>query len=134
MSAHQRLIDGLESQSSWGDLALLACLTRLRDGGPTEWREVTVLDAWSVADGFCVVYEMYGDRLGVRAHRATAGGPPFWFDRGVFGKHPTPEAFGQEIADYAVAEPLGSVGDNLVMDRDGVGWWGDPPLPRRPSI
>lgn len=83
----------------------------------------------SVVDGFCVVYEMYGYRLGVRAHRRTAGGPPFWFDRGVHGEDPSPEVFGREIADFAIAEPLGTIAGNLVMDHDGVGWWGDPPVP-----
>ncbi|GAG42300.1 unnamed protein product, partial [marine sediment metagenome] len=58
---------------------------------------------------------------------------PLWID-GAYsepfaGGEPTAEQFGWEIADYAVAEPLGTRADHLVVDRAGVGWWGVAPLP-----
>lgn len=119
---HERLIADLETLGGdWRSEALLGCLQRLRDGGPTEWRDVVILDAWPITDGFCVVYEMYGDRLGARATRATGEGPPFFFSRGVHGADPSPRAFGVEIADCAIAEPLGSRGDSLVTDEASVG-------------
>ncbi|MGI3779767.1 MAG: hypothetical protein ACRYG2_03235 [Janthinobacterium lividum] len=130
LSEHERLIDGLEiSTGDWASEALLSCLRRLRDGGPTQSRDVTVLDAWPITDGFCMVYEMYEFRLGVRVTRTTGEGPPFFFNRGVHGPDPSPRAFGVEIADYAIAEPLGSLDETLVTDEAGVTWWGDPPLP-----
>lgn len=130
LSDHQHLIEDLETAANdWASAALLACLLRLRDGGPTEFREVTVRDAWPIVDGFCVVYEMYDLRLGVRATRTTGDGPPFFFSQGFQGPDPSPRAFGVEIADYAIAEPLGSFVGELVPDSAGVGWWGDPPLP-----
>ena len=42
---------------------------------------------------------------------------------------PTPEEAGREFADLATGEPLGSIVDSLVYDRDGLAWWGKPPLP-----
>ena len=129
-SDHQRLIEDLEaSADTWASEALLSCLQRLRDGGPTKFRDVMVLDAWPVTDGFCVVYETYEVRLGVRVTRATGEGPPFFFSRSVHGPEPTPRAFGVEIADYAISEPLGRLVETLGSDEDGVGWWGDAPLP-----
>jgi hypothetical protein len=127
---HQQLMADLEaSADGWGAEALLRCLQALSGGGPTQWRDVEVLDAWPISDGFCVVYEMYGARLGVRATRATGDGPPFFFSRDTYGGDPSPAEFGVEIADFGIAEPLGDRVHSLVRDDAGVSWWGDLPLP-----
>lgn len=87
---HERLIADLETLwRDWGAESLLNCLQRLRDAGPTEWRDVVILEAWPITDGFCVVYEMCGHRLGVRATRVTGEGSPFFFSRGVHGADPS---------------------------------------------
>ncbi len=135
---HDALIAAAEAVPSptWSDRALLACLRELRDGGPTEWRSITVRDGWPLRDteGFCVVYSWSeGDPIGLRAALEGSRGAPVYAD-GVYaepfsGDEPTAEQFGWEIADFAVAEPLGRRADHLVRDGDGVGWWGVAPLP-----
>lgn len=40
-----------------------------------------------------------------------------------------PDDFAHEVADYVIAEPSGTIADNLVDDSDGVGWWGELPFP-----
>jgi hypothetical protein len=69
---HAELIGELEAAASdeWGPRALLACLCKLRDGGPTEADSVVVHDVWATEDGFRVVYEPLGrwlDHLDVDA-------------------------------------------------------------------
>src|SRR5947209_3139092 len=69
------LIRELEAAASteWGPRALLACLKRLRDGGPTEAEDVIVYDAWATDDAFRVVYEPPGGpvRVGIIRERHT---------------------------------------------------------------
>jgi len=36
-----------------------------------------------------------------------------------------PRSFGQEIADFSIGEPLGTVIERLRPDPLGVHWWGD---------
>lgn len=123
---HRALITELQAvrDPSWGALALLACLTRLRDGGPTSADHVAVQDAWATEDEFRVVYDSpWGPRVGIVRHRfttvdrldASASSPA----------GPTPEEFGREVADFNIGEPLGSYAFALHYDDDGLGWWGD---------
>jgi hypothetical protein len=133
---HSALIAQLESaaQSTWGERALLACLRRLRDGGVTESELVEVRDAWAFPTGFCVVYKSpWGPEVGVRVSTQSTGGyPPFYF-QDVYAEDPnngpTADEAGITFADLAIAEPLGSIADKLVYDSDGLGWWGEDPLP-----
>lgn len=130
---HAELIAGLESAASdeWGPRALLACLRKLRDGGPTEGRSVVVHDAWATEDGFRVVYDapFGGPRVGVIRDRGTSVD---WLDVYTTGDEPTPEEFGWEVADHNIGEPLGRHIDDLDLDAEGLGWWGHRPL-RRPG-
>ena len=113
---HEELIARLEAQpgSTWLDEALLSCLRRLRDGGLTEWQSITVVDAWTDADALSVVYrwdglhETIGYRMGRRAPSAEM----------------TAAEYGIEIADFQIAEPLGTVYGSLRFDANGIGWWG----------
>ena len=133
---HSALIAELGSaaQTTWGERALLACLRRLRDGGVTESDLVEIRDAWAFPEGFCVVYKSpWGPDVGVRVTtRSTGGRSPFHFQE-VFTEDleqgPTAEEAGVTFADLAIAEPLGSIADELVYDADGLGWWGEEPLP-----
>ena len=38
--------------------------------------------------------------------------------------NPDPVAFGKNVADFDIGEPMGSVVDALVIDTAGIGWWG----------
>lgn len=111
----------------WAQAALDACLEHLPVSRVTESQSVQVLDAWvedSVA--FCVVYRYpYFD--GVLGIRRT-------FDTDMYGEVPSdPVAFGCDVADFDIGEPLGSVAEHLRVDGAGVHWWGDlgPQLPSR---
>jgi hypothetical protein len=114
---HEQLIVRYEDgrQPSWADEALHSCLVRLRDGGPTEWESVTVVDAWTEGDSLSVAYEWtyLHETIGCRRSRpenATAAAE-----------------FGIETADFFIAEPLGTRYDALRFDANGIGWWGDLP-------
>jgi hypothetical protein len=124
---HAALIEQLDSASptGWGERALLACLTRLRDGGPTEASIVEVYEAWPVDDGFKIVYlSPWGPRVGLTAR---LGAMQFFMNiyADSLKSEPTPEEFGKEIADFFVAEPLGGYVDILEYDAEGLGWWGE---------
>lgn len=122
------LIAELESAGSddWGSRALLACLRKLRDGGPTEGADALVEDAWATVDEFRVVYSFPRDRrFGIIRHRDTRIDI---VDAYVTGEVATPEEAGQEVADFNIGEPLGAFADILDVDPDGVGWWGHIPL------
>ena len=130
----REMIETLSSQSprSWAEDALLACLERLRDGGPTEWRLVTVHDAWASEQigGFCIEYTSpWGPRVGLQASRFAPGGAPFYLTDSYDGPEQLAEAraFGEEIADFSIAEP--GIGGELVADENGLGWWGWGELP-----
>jgi hypothetical protein len=113
---HEELIARLDAQrgATWLDEALGSCLRRLRDGGPTEWRSITVVDAWTDGDAISVVYrwntmhETFGCRVGRHAP----------------SDEMTAAEYGIEIADFHIAEPLGTVYDSLRFDANGIGWWG----------
>ncbi|OII10883.1 hypothetical protein BIU97_08320 [Curtobacterium sp. MCBA15_009] len=121
---HAALIAELEAAGSeeWGPRALLACLQKLRDGGPTEAALVVVHDAWSTSDEFRVVYDSpWGPRVGIIRDRWTTIDRT---DAYTTGDEATPEEFGHEVADYNIGEPLGRYVDILDIDADGLGWWG----------
>jgi len=123
---HLALIEQLASTpgEAWGRSALLACLRRLQDRGPTEAAIVEVYQAWPLEDGFQIVYlSPWGPRVGLTARR----GKLEWFANVYVddpGSEPTPREFGMEVADYFVAEPLGKYAETLEFDSDGLGWWG----------
>lgn len=104
---HSELITELESaqRDDWGSRALLACLRKLRDGGPTEAASVIVENAWATSDEFRVVYSFVGGRrIGIIRNRETT------IDRTdvyATGDVATPEEFGREVADFNIGEPLG---------------------------
>jgi hypothetical protein len=124
---HLALIEQLAANSDarWGKQALLACLEKLRDGGPTEAAIVDVYDAWPLDDGFKIVYlSPWGPKVGLTARR---GRLEFFMDVYVEDAEAelTPKQFGDEVADFFVAEPLGNRVDFLDYDADGLGWWGE---------
>jgi hypothetical protein len=123
---HEALLEDLGAipAPSWGQTALLACLRRLHEGGPTSPEEVRVVDGWAFPDGFCLIYEApWGPMVGLRV---TATGKQFL---GGYVDSPTAEDFGTDIADFTVAEPLGTRIFFLVEDETGLGWFGDRPFP-----
>jgi len=94
-------------------------------------KQVTVVTAWTTPeDGFCLVYrhpQHPGRTLGYRA-RFTPGDPGDEFEG--------PEAFGFEVANFGVSEPLGSVEWRLRRDHSGIDWHGqlDDELPTAPAL
>lgn len=138
--ARSILIERLRARppQSWSDRALLACLERLAAGGPTGGHLIHVHDAWPLddADGICVIYNDPGGRtIGLRVLRTSSSGHPLYLNAAA-GDMNNPDDFGHEVADYVIAEPLGTIADQLVEDSDGVGWWGEQPFPdqRPPNI
>lgn len=112
----EQLINDLEktSERSWIQEVLLACLQRLGSGGPTEWQIVEVFDAWIDGDALYIVY-------------TSPWGPVAGLIRG--SENPADDdaaQCGEMIADFDVAEPLGTYAEDLTYDNDDVGWWGDP--------
>lgn len=94
----------------------------------TEGASVTVLDSWVEGEGaLCLVYRS-PDYNGVLGFRATTSLPPN-------GEPSSAAALGQDLADFAVGEPLGNVVSKLRQDAHGVNWWGElqADLPHRPS-
>lgn len=125
---HADLIVELEQAGSheWGPRALLACLRKLRDGGPTEWTQISVLNAWASAESFRVIYDWPGlRRIGIVRDRLTTIDHP---DLNMAGPDHTPEEFGKAVADFNIAVPLGAYGAVLEEDAAGVRWWGHIPL------
>ena len=123
---HARLINELEASPDrpWGEAALLACLRKLRDGGPTEYQIVEVRRAAPTEDGFDIVYlSPWGPEVGLTARLGQ-----LQYFGGVYqesyDRDPTPEEFGDEVADFFVAEPLGNYASVLDVDDSGLGWWG----------
>jgi hypothetical protein len=122
---HDALIASLDSlsEATWGEQALLACLRRLRDGGPTEYAIVEMHSAWPIEDGFKIVYlAPWGPVVGLTAQR-----DELEYFQGIYqgdGADLIADSFGMEVADFYIAEPLGNYAELLETDADGVGWWG----------
>ena len=124
---HRELIGALAATASeeWGPRALLACLRKLRDGGPTEAALGVVHDAWATPDEFRVIYDSpWGPRVGIIRNRWTTVDH---LDVYTTEDVATPEEFGQEVADFNIGEPMGRYLDILEIDADGLGWWGHIP-------
>lgn len=113
---------------AWLRAALYACVTGLSQSC-TEGETVEVLAAWIDDDDcLCVIYQypVFDGVLGIR--RET--------DTDMYGEPPVdPMQFGQDIADFDIGEPLGTVADHLRQDAHGVHWWGslDAELPILPE-
>lgn len=92
---------------------LAAIVATLEAGrGPTDTKDVTVLDSWSVDDEIFIVYSApwFNGRLGYRQHLTN-------WDEAVLV---------EDIAYFTIAEPLGRIA--LVLDppdNDGITWWDD---------
>lgn len=106
--------------SEWLHAALYATVAGLSHGC-TEGDKVEVFAAWiDDADHLCFVYQYpYFD--GVLGYRCNDD-----LEEDVYGDAlEDPGAFGQEVADFSIGEPLGSVVERLRTDSLGVHWWGD---------
>lgn len=125
---HEQLIDELEATATrtYLEEVLLACLLPLRDGGPTSWDEVTVHDAW-VTDGYlAIIYTSpWGPKVGVVHTEDSLN-------------REKPAVAGWDLANFSIAEPLGSAADHLRYDAEGLGWSGDLPavegFPSKPAL
>ena len=106
-----------QGSDEWLQAALYACVTGLSHSC-TEGSTVEVLAAWIDADDcLCVVYQypLFDGVLGLR--RDT--------DTDMYGEQPVdPVPFGNDIADFDIGEPLGTVAEGLRQDAHGVHWWG----------
>ncbi len=110
----------MPGSSEWLRAALYATVTGL-SLSCTEGGTVEVFAAWiDDADRPCFVHQYpYSD--GVLGFRCTDD-----IEEDVYGDAlADPRAFGQEVADFAVGEPLGSVAGHLRPDRIGVHWCGE---------
>jgi hypothetical protein len=86
-----------------------------------------VLDSW--VDGpqaFCVVYtcERYRGRLGLRREAGDIANGLLYDGHDGGAGLPNPLAFGRNVADYDLAEPLGGAAESLTRDESGISWWG----------
>lgn len=101
----------------WLHAALYATVTGL-SRSCTEGETVEVLAAWIDHDHLCFVYQypVFDGVLGIRCETET----------GLYGEPASdPGHFGQDVADFSIGEPLGSVVDHLRQDSHGIYWWGD---------
>ena len=93
---------------------ILADVVRVLESGrgPTEAKDVTVLDSWTVEDEIFIVYTApwFDGKLGYRQRL------PGWGE----------EHLVEDIAHFTIAEPLGRIA--LVLDppdEHGITWWDD---------
>ena len=119
------LLAGKESRS-WAEDALLACLARLVDGGPTHAELVRIVDAWvGPGDEFSVVYvPPWGDsEIGLRRSRQSETAMIYSVESDV--DLITPAEFGQNVADFDLGVPFGADLNSLWADSRGTRWYGD---------
>jgi hypothetical protein len=151
---HAALLHGLElrERAEWSATALWACLEHLRVSTVTQAARVAVVDAWlDGPDAFCVLYHPPFDDgrvVGLRRCRQEAldarewrlgdmttwgydmngdVGSGAWAVDGLLALDPDwvdPVAFGWNVADFDIGEPLGFVATILRYDRGDIGWWG----------
>jgi hypothetical protein len=152
---HAELLDDprLREGRDWAAIALWSCLEHLRVSGVTEAGRVAVVDAWlDGPDAFCVLYRPpFAEAwvVGLRRCRQEVletrewrlGDMTTWgYDMGSNAKSSggagdfvDPVAFGWNVADFDIGEPLGFVATILRYGRGDIGWWGslgvEPPEP-----
>lgn len=132
---HGELIENLAGSHDWSSTALRACLRHLTTSSVTDAARVLIVDAWvEDDDGICIVYRPPYDEgrvVGLRRRRQDAIDPGDWrlgdmttwgYD---MGRDVDPVAFGWNVADFDVGEPLGYVTTILRYDRADIGWWGN---------
>lgn len=126
--------------ATWSASALAACLEHLLVSTVTQAARVAVVEAWTDGpDAFCVLYRPpFGDGrvVGVRRSRSEAVEAREWrlgdmttWGYAMDGAPDAPDgvdpvAFGWNVADFDLGEPLGFVATVLRYDRADVGWWG----------
>lgn len=147
---HIELVGQLACAAEWAGVALHACVDHLLTSTVTEAARVQVVDAWIEAsdDALCLVYRPPYDAgrvVGLRRCRRDAIEPGDWRigDMTTWGYDMTtvpgvpvdPNAFGWNVADFDLGEPLGYVTTILRYDSADIGWWGNlaEDLPRPPS-
>jgi hypothetical protein len=146
----------------WSATALSACLAHVAVSTVTEAARVSILDAWlDGPDSFCVLYRAPFDEsrvVGLRRCRQEALETRIWrlgdmttwgYDMGpdrqaashrppdgAANDYVDPVAFGWNVADFDLGEPLGFVATILRYDRADIGWWGSlgPTLPYPPTL
>lgn len=143
---------GLREPATWSAAALAACLEHLLVSTVTQAARVAVIEAWTDGpDAFCVLYRPpLGDGrvVGLRRSRGEAVETREWRlgDMTTWGyamdgalnapDGVDPVAFGWNVADFDLGEPLGFVATILRYDRADVGWWGSlgAELPEPPAL
>jgi hypothetical protein len=129
--SHARLLEELRSAQGeqWSRTALLACLEHLAVSWTTEAWSVDVENAWTEGRWtFCVIYQYkyFAGRLGLRSTALDLSHPGRF--KNMSGDDlpnaPDPVRFGEDVADFDIGEPLGTVADHLRTSSDGVNWWG----------
>jgi hypothetical protein len=86
----------------------------------TEGSRVEVLDSWTDGESvICLVYRFSGTDLvlGYRRHVE------------LDEELPTLESWVEEVANFDIGEPLGTVAGRMWLDPDGIHWWGAVPAP-----
>lgn len=93
---------------------ILSAIVALLDagGGPTEAKDVTVFDSWSVDDEIFIIYgaPWFDGKLGYRQHLTN------WDETDLV----------EDLAHFTIGEPMGRIA--LVLDPpdiDGITWWDD---------
>jgi hypothetical protein len=135
----------MNMSDTWSSSALRSCLDHLGTSRVTEAQLVAVERSWTDGpDAFCVVYRPPYDgqrRVGLRRSRSDcAEASSYRLGDFVSGRDlgdpldPDPVAFGRDVADFDLGEPMGAVVNILRIDSDGIGWWGtlDEQLPTDP--
>jgi hypothetical protein len=110
--------DMTESLASRALSALLDYLPR----SYTEGSHLDVLDSWTEGDSVvCVVYQFHGwdAVIGYRQHVE------------LDDELPTLEDWVEEVANFNIGEPLGTIARHMWLDDEGVHWWGALPVPGR---
>jgi hypothetical protein len=145
--AHAYLLRTLKpgAGATWSATALWACLEHLRVSTVTHAARVSVEEAWTDGpDALCVVYRPPFDEqrvVGVRRQRRDATEPGEWRIGDMttwgyeLGADADATAFGWNVADFDIGEPLGYVATILRTDDVGIQWWGTlgAQLPQRPK-
>lgn len=131
----------------WSDRALEACLAHLLVSTVTLARTVRLLDSWTDGpDAICIVYHPPSSSpassvpVGLRRRWHDAVQPGEWRLGNLMawgydvGPDVDPVAFGRNVADFDLGEPLGMMVRALRYDEQGIGWWGSlgDRLPTRP--